>query len=378
MDNFTFYNPVKIIFGKGQIKTLAQEIPQDKRILITYGGGSIKKNGVYNQVKQALKGYVIYEFGDIEPNPKYETLMRAVRFCRDHNIDFLLAVGGGSVIDGTKFIAAAVDFKGEPWDLVIKKAPFTKALLIGTVLTIPAAGSEMNCNSVISKVDSQDKIALVNPLLFPKFSILDPQTTYTLPAKQTANGIIDAFVHVMENYLTYPAQALLQERMAEGILTTLIAEGPKALNDPENYDVRANIMWCAAMALNGLLATGVSGDWSSHRIGHEITALYGLDHAETLAILLPSVMHIKREQKRDKILQYAERIWNVNNETQAIAKTREFFESLGVKTHLSDYDITTEAIPKLLAQLERHGHTALGEHQDITLSQSEEILKHSL
>jgi NADP-dependent alcohol dehydrogenase len=382
MRNFSFYNPVKIIFGKGQIAALAHEIPTDKRVLIAYGGGSIKKNTVYDQVKQALHSYQVFDFGGIEPNPRYATLMQAVHFIRENNIDFVLAVGGGSVIDGTKFIVAAVDFVGEPWDLVVKHASFAKALPFGTVLTLPAAGSEMNSNAVISR--GQDKLAFNSPLLFPKFSILDPEVTYTLPSEQISNGIIDAFVHVIEQYLTYPVNALLQDRIAEGILLTLIEEGPKALTDPQNYDVRANIMWCSCMALNGLIATGVPTDWSTHRIGHQITAIYGLDHAQTLAILLPSVMQVKRDKKQAKLLQYAERVWGIKNGkkediiAQTITKTREFFENLGVKTHLRDYNISRDAIPKFLALLKKHGMITLGEHQDINLQQSEAILKLSL
>jgi NADP-dependent alcohol dehydrogenase len=382
LENFAFYNPVKIIFGKNQITELSNEIPNDKRILIIYGGGSIKKNNVYDQVKKALQGYTVFEFGGIEPNPRYETLMKAVQFVRQNNVDFILAVGGGSVIDGTKFIVAAVNFDGEPWDFVLDQSLIKTALPFATVLTLPAAGSEMNCNAVVSR--GEDKLAFRNSLLYPKFSILDPETTYTLPNRQTSNGIIDTFVHVMEQYLTYPVNSPLQARWSEGILLTLIEEGSKALRDPHNYDVRANIMWCSTMALNGLLCCGVPDDWSTHRLGHQLTALHGLDHGQTLAILLPSVMYVKRDKKREKLLQYAERVWNIDTGSdeqkisQAIKKTREFFETLGVKTHLKDYNISEEFIPKALALLKKHGFTAMGEHQDITLRGSEVIYKRSL
>ena len=384
MNNFIFHNPTKIIFGKNQISQLANQISQDKRILITYGSGSIKQNNVYDQVITALSGHSVFEFGGIEPNPKYETLIKAVQIVKENHINFLLAVGGGSVIDGTKFIAAAVDFKGDPWDIIIKKTPLQTAMPFGTVLTLPAAGSEMNCRSVISRVASEDKLPLINPLVYPKFSILDPETTYTLPPKQTSNGIIDSFAHVIEQYLTYPADAPVQDRMAEGLLSTLIEEGPKALEKPNDYTVRANIMWASTMALNELISVGLPTDWAAHRISHELTVCHGLDHGQTIAVLLPSVMYVKRDKKHAKLVQYAERVWNITtgNEEQkalqAIDKTREFFENLGVKTHLRDYNITQSDIPKLLAQLERHGHIALGEHQDIDLEQSEEIFRLSL
>lgn len=380
MLNFNYCNPVRIYFGKGQVENLRQELSLDKRILLTYGGGSIKKNGVYDAVMKELEGYTVFEFGGIEPNPHYDTLVKAANVAKENNVDFLLAVGGGSVVDGTKFIAAAACFDGEPWDLVLKKYPVEAALPLGCVLTLPATGSEMNCNSVITKTDTCDKMPFIDPMVYPKFSILDPTYTFTLPSRQIANGIIDSFVHVIEQYLTYPVNAPLQDRFSEGILQTLIEEGPKTLKDPTDYDSRANFMWCATMALNGLIGQGVPGDWSTHMIGHEITAKYGLDHAQTLAIVLPSLMYVKHIGKKDKLLQYAERIWGVNEGSdeeriqQAIDKTRQFFESLGVGTHLSDYGIGEDAVPELVDQLSRHGRIDIGERGDISLEQSKEIL----
>jgi len=381
MLNFTFQNPTKILFGKGQIATIAREIPREQRVLITYGGGSIKRNGVYGQVMAALAGRTVFEFAGIEPNPTYETLMEAVRTVREQNIDFLLAVGGGSVIDGTKFIAAAAPFEGEPWDILAKHARIERALPLGSVLTLPATGSEMNSGSVVTRRTTQDKLAFMHPLVYPRFSVLDPSTTLTLPPRQIGNGVVDAYTHIMEQYLTYPVNAPVQDRFAEGLLLTLIEEGPKALAAPEDYDVRANIMWCATMALNGLIGAGVPGDWATHMIGHEITALHGLDHAQTLAIVLPSVMAVKREAKRAKLLQYAARIWGLTDGDEemriaaAIAKTREFFAQVGVKTYLCDYGIGADTVPALLAQLERHKLTALGERQDIDLATSQTILE---
>ncbi|MDS4026846.1 MAG: alcohol dehydrogenase [Candidatus Contendobacter sp.] len=384
MLNFTFHNPTKILFGKGQIAAIAQEIPQGQRVLMTYGGGSIKQNGVYDQVMAALAGRAVIEFAGIEPNPTYETLMNAVQIVREHHIDFLLAVGGGSVVDGTKFIAAAAPFQGEPWDILAKRAPIRSALPLGAVLTLPATGSEMNGGSVVTRRATQDKLAFIHPLVYPRFSVLDPIVTFTLPPRQIGNGVVDAYTHIMEQYLTYPVNSPVQDRFAEGLLLTLIEEGPKALATPENYDVRANIMWCATLALNGLIGAGVPGDWATHMIGHEITALHGLDHAQTLAIILPSVMAAKRDQKRAKLLQYAERVWSLSTGGEderidaAIAKTREFFARMGVGTYLRDYGIAADTVPALLAQLERHRMTALGEHQDINLTASRRILELSV
>lgn len=384
MLNFTFYNPTKILFGKSQIASIAREIPKDQRILITYGGGSIKQNGVYDQVMAALAGRTVFEFAGIEPNPTYETLMEAVRVAREKNVDFLLAVGGGSVIDGTKFIAAAAPFEGEPWDILAKRARIRKALPLGAVLTLPATGSEMNSFAVVTRRASQDKLAFGHPLVYPRFSVLDPSTTLTLPPRQIGNGVVDAFTHIMEQYLTYPVNAPVQDRFAEGLLLTLIEEGPKALATPDDYDVRANIMWCATLALNGLIGAGVPGDWATHSIGHEITALHGLDHAQTLAIVLPGMMTVKRDNKRAKLLQYAARVWGLSSGGEearidaAIAKTREFFERMGVRTCLRDYGIGADAIPALLAQLERHGLNKMGEHGDIDLAASRRILELSV
>ncbi len=379
MNNFTFHNPTRILFGRGRIADLAREIPAAARVLITYGGGSIVKTGTLAEVKAALSGFTLFEFPGIEPNPTYETLMRAVELARREHIDFLLAVGGGSVIDGTKFIAAAIPFAGEPWDILVKRAKITSAVAFGSVLTLPATGSEMNNGAVITKRATNDKLAFSNSRLYPRFSVLDPSKTFTLPPRQVANGVVDAFVHITEQYLTYPADAKVQDRIAEGLLLTLIEEGPRALSEPGNYAVRANLMWTATMALNGLIGAGVPNDWATHMLGHELTALHGLDHAQTLAVVLPAMLQVRRSEKRGKLLQYADRVWGLRDgdeETridQAIARTREFFGSLQVPTRLSGYGIGKDAIPALLAQLERHGMTALGEHQSFNLAGSRQV-----
>ncbi|PZO36865.1 MAG: NADH-dependent alcohol dehydrogenase [Pseudanabaena frigida] len=380
MENFAFYNPVKILFGKGQIANIATEIPADAKILITYGSGSIKINGVYEQVTASLSGHNFLEFGGIEANPHLETLLKAVELIRSEGIDFLLAVGGGSVVDGTKFIAAAVPFDGDPWDILAKQAPVKTAMPFGAILTLPATGSEMNTSSVITKWETQEKLFFSSPLVFPRFSILDPETTFSLPLRQVSNGIVDAFTHVMEQYLTYPVNAPLQDRMAESILKTLIEEGPKTFADLHNYEARANVMWCATMALNGLIGVGVPQDWATHMIGHELTALHGLDHAQTLAIVLPNLLTVRRDRKRQKLLQYAERVWGLVDSTEesridlAIAKTRDFFEVVGIRTKLSDYGVGLDVIPLITDRFEKRGFVALGEHQDVTPKVVEQIL----
>jgi NADP-dependent alcohol dehydrogenase len=388
MLNFDFYNPTRIIFGKNRLESIDKYIPADATVLITYGRGSAKKSGLIDKVKTVLGNRKVYEFGGIEPNPRYETLVKAVEIVRNENIDFLLAVGGGSVIDGTKFIALASYYDGDPRDLLkygLAPIPLDvvgKAVPFGTVLTLPASGSEMNNGAVISY--EHGKYPLLCELAFPKFSILDPTITFTLPKIQVANGVIDAFVHVIEQYLTYPVDARVQDRIAEGILQTLIEIGPTTVAEPENYDARANHVWSATVALNGIIGVGVPWDLTTHLIGHELTALFGIDHGQTLAIVLPSVLEVRRARKRAKLLQYAERVWHIESGSEeekidlAIQKTREFFECLGVKTCLSQYGIGAEKIPVIIEQLKAHGMTALSETQDLTLDISQKILERAV
>jgi NADP-dependent alcohol dehydrogenase len=381
MQNFTFHNPTRIIFGEGQIAALDTEVPREARVLITYGGGSIKSNGVLAQVQAALGDRIWFMFGGIEPNPTYETLMQAVALAREKQIDFLLAVGGGSVIDGTKFIAAALKFDGEPWDILSRQAHVNDAMPFGSVLTLPATGSEMNNGGVITYRARGDKLPFRSEATYPLFSVLDPTTTYSLPPRQIANGVVDAFVHIVEQYLTYPVDAKVQDRFAEGLLITLTEIGPQALAEPHNYDVRANLMWTATLALNGLIGAGVPQDWATHMLGHEITALHGLDHAQTLAIVLPAMLSVRRESKRAKLLQYAERVWNITQGTEderitaAITATRMFFERMTVGTRLRDYQLGGDSIAALIAKLEEHGMTALGEHGDVTPEVSRQVFQ---
>jgi NADP-dependent alcohol dehydrogenase len=385
MLNFDFYNPTRILFGKDRLESIDKYVPADASVLITYGGGSAKKSGLIDKVKTVLGNRKVYEFGGIEPNPRYETLVKAVEIVRNKNIDFLLAVGGGSVIDGTKFITLASSYDGDSHDLLkygfvpIPLDVVGKTIAFGTVLTLPATGSEMNNGAVISY--EHGKYPVLSELAFPKFSILDPTLTFTLPKIQVANGVIDAFVHVTEQYLTYPVDARVQDRIAEGILQTLIEIGQTTVAEPENYDARANHVWSATVALNGIVGAGVPVDWATHMIGHELTALFGIDHGQTLAIVLPSLLEVRREQKRAKLLQYAESVWHIESGSEeekvdlAIQKTREFFESLGVKTRLSQYGVGVDQIPVIVEQLKAHGLTALSETQDLTLDISQKILE---
>ncbi len=368
MENFEFCNPVRIFFGKEQIPKIASQIPSGNKVMLIYGGGSIFKNGVYDKIKEALSRFDVTEFGGIEPNPTYETSMKAVEVIKEKKIDFLLAAGGGSVIDAAKFIGAAVLYRfGDPWNILAKNAPVTGSLPFGTILTLPATGSEMNKNSVISRKSTTEKLAFSSPFSYPKFSVLLPDAAGTLPRNQVANGIVDAFVHVIEQYLTYPVNAPIQDRFAEAILITLIEEGPKAYANPSDYEAMSNLMWSATMALNGLISCGVPGDWSVHDIGHELTAFHGIDHARTLAIVLPGLWKALREEKKEKLLQYGERVWNIKNGTEkeridsAIEKTVNFFESVGIKTRLIDYGVGRETIDRIVSRFEERKSVALGD-----------------
>lgn len=385
MLNFDFENPTKLMFGQGKIADIAAEIPGNARVLITYGGGSIKKNGVLEQARNALAGHYVGEFGGIEPNPDYDTLLKAVEIVRSDKIDFLLAVGGGSVIDGTKFIAAASCYAGDPWEIVLSRgAKINTAVPVGVILTLPAAGSESNHRAVISRKSMNAKISIYSRDIFPRFAVLDPAVTYSLPPSQISNGVVDAFMHVLEQYLTYPVGAKVQERFSEGLLLTLLEEGPRALAEPLNYEVRSNIMLSATLALNGFIGSGVPNDWSTHMVGHELTALYGIEHACTLTLLLPAMLKIKKEDKRSRLLQYAERIWGIKDGDEeqiidaAIEKTREFFEIMQLKTRLSDYGLTADNIPEILEHLKKHDMVQLGENKDVTPEVVRQVLELSL
>lgn len=383
MLNFELYNPTNLIFGKGQIEKIANLIPAEAKILIAYGGGSIFKNGIYDQVKAALQDRTVVEFGGIEPNPHYETLMKAVTIIKEQNIDFILAVGGGSVIDGVKFMSAAAHFEGNPMDILQKRLlikDLSKVVPFGTVLTIPATGSEMNSGAVVTIEATQEKLSFGGSALFPKFSICDPTVIHSLPKRQLQNGVVDAYTHVLEQYLTYPHDGFLQDRISESILQTLIEIGPKVVEDPTNYALASNFMWSCTMALNGLIQKGVPSDWATHMIGHELTALYGIDHARTLAIICPHLYQVMFETKKGKLAQYGKRIFNLSGTDdeiaqEAINKTVAFFHTMGMQTKLSEYTKDYEKTADFIAQrFEERGWKALGEKQNITLEKVREIV----
>jgi NADP-dependent alcohol dehydrogenase len=368
MQSFIYKNPTEILFGRGMIREITGRIPKDQGVLFLYGGGSIKKNGVYEQIKAALKGHRVTEFCGVEANPLYETCLKAVETVKKEKIGFILAVGGGSVLDGAKFIAAAVCFTGaDPWAILREHGANVKgALPIGAVLTLPATGSEANGNSVISRKATQEKLHFYSPYVFPVFSVLDPETTFSLPVRQVRNGIVDAFVHVMEQYMTYPAHAPLQDRMAEALLQTLIEIAPAVLKKPKDYESRATFMWSATLALNTLIGCGVPQDWSTHMIAHELTAFYGLDHAETLAIVLPGVWQYKLTAKKKKLEQYGRRVWNVKTAKEAIMKTEAFFHSMKMPTRFGDYKIDAREAARKVRERFTERDSVFGEHKDIT------------
>ncbi len=378
MNNFIFQNTTKLIFGKGMIARLAKEIPAGKKVMITFGGGSVKENGVYNQVKAAMAGRDYVEFWGIEANPAVETLRKAVELGRKEKVDFLLAVGGGSVLDGTKLIGGGLCYEGDAWDLVLCGL-IPASIPVGTVLTLPATGSEMNGNGVISNHTTKEKFSFVGP--YPVFSILDPEVTYTLPKHQIACGIADTFVHVMEQYMTCPTeQSRLMDRWAEGILSSLIEIAPQIMEDPTNYDLMADFMLCATMALNGFVGMGVRQDWCTHMIGHELTALHGITHGETLVMVYPAVMRTLLTKKRAKLLQFGARIWGLRVgpldvcATQVADKTEEFFRSLGLRTRLSEAGIGQDTIDEVARRFTDR-QAAYGEDGDVTGDVAREILE---
>lgn len=373
MNNFEFKNPTKIIFGKNQISKLNTQIPEKATILMLFGGGSIMKNGIYNQVKDSLKDYNIIEFGGITANPEYNYLIKALEIIKNKSIDYLLAVGGGSVIDGTKFIAAAAKYNGDsPWDILKNRIKINDALPFATVLTLPATASEMNSGAVISRKDTNEKLGMGGPALFPQFSILDPTVIESIPKRQIANGLTDSFMHVLEQYLTYPTGALLQDRFSESILKTIIEVAPKLMKDNSDYKAAANFMWSCTMALNGLIYLGVPTDWVTHAIGHELTALYNIDHARTLAIIAPNLYKHAFETKKDKLVQLGERVFDINTgtkdekATKCIDGIQNFFHSLEIKTSISDYtDNYKDAANIISNRFTERDWLTLGEHKNI-------------
>jgi NADP-dependent alcohol dehydrogenase len=385
MNNFQYKNPTKILFGKGQMENLATEIPENAKVLMLFGGGSIKTNGIYAQVSKALSKFEVIEFGGIPANPEYDVLMEALDIIKTENITFLLAVGGGSVIDGTKFLSAAALYEGEePWDILSKNIRTLKGMPFGSVLTLPATGSEMNSGAVITREETKEKFAMGGPGLFPVFSILDPEVVKSIPQRQIANGLADAFTHVLEQYMTYSVDAKLQDRIAESVLQTLIEVAPVILKDTTDYKAASNFMWSCTMALNGLIQQGVPSDWAVHMMGHELTALFGIDHARTLAIIAESHYKVNFDDKKDKLAQYATRVWNVTEGTKeekaeaGIKKTTEFFHSIGIKTKLSEYTEDYKGTAQIISKrFEERGWKGLGEHGKVTPQVVEKIVEMS-
>lgn len=380
MNNFEYCNPVRIVFGKGQIARLSDLIPKGSKILMTYGGGSIKSNGVYDQVKTALAGFEVVEFGGIEPNPQFSTLMKAVEIVKKEKVNFLLSVGGGSTLDGTKFIAAAAEYEGDdPWDILEKGAPVVKAIPIGDVITLPATGSEMNCLAVISKKETTEKLAFGSPCVFPQFSIIDPTVTFSLPLRQVANGIADTFVHVVEQYVTHPQNAPLQDRQAEALLLALVEEAPKVFAAPNDYETRANLFWMATQALNGWLNVGVAQCWATHNIGHELTAQTGVDHGRSLALVLPGVWRSQRKEKGEKIAQLGRRVFGIVESDldkaidETIVATKNFFSSLGINATRAEYGVTDEVVQAIAKLVDSRG-VKFGDRQNIDGAKIVEIM----
>ncbi len=380
--NFTYNNPTQIYFGQSQISNIKNAIPTDQKVLVIYGSGSIKKNGVYDQVKAALTDHSWLEFSGVEPNPTKETLDKAIALVKKENIDFILAVGGGSVIDGSKFVAAGAKYDGESWDILTGKHSVSEAIPLGAILTLPATGSESNSGAVITQAATQDKLVFMAPAVQPLFAVLDPDVMKSLPERQLINGIVDAWVHTCEQYITLPSDAMVQDGYAQTLLKNLLVLGEN-FSHRDNDAWRANLMWTANQALNGLIGSGVPHDWATHMIGHEITALWHVDHARSLAIVQPALLRNQIESKRAKLEQMGKTVFALEESAELAERTinaiEAFYHSLDVSTQLSEYNETkAQAIEAVLAQLESHGMTALGENQAITLEKTRQILEEAI
>jgi len=372
--NFTYHNPTAINFGEGQIKSIVNYISKDQKVLVVYGGGSIKNNGVYEQVSNALEGYTWFEFSGVEPNPTVETMNKAVQVVRDNDIDFVLAVGGGSVIDGCKYLVGAALYEGDAWDFLDGSAEIKEALPLGVILTLPATGSESNSAAVVSKKATDEKRFFYSPLVYPKFAVLDPATMSTLSDRQLANGLVDAFVHTCEQYITYPTDAIVQDGFAETLLKGLVTLAD-TWDDRRNPAWQKNLMWIANQALNGLIGSGVPQDWATHFIGHELTAFYGLDHARSLAVVQPQLLRVMAEDKNDKLMQMGKNVFGISDDNEAVIKAIEnLYKKVGISTNLNDYEIDDKVISNITTALEKHGMSAIGENANITLEQSSKIL----
>ncbi|MEA3320261.1 MAG: iron-containing alcohol dehydrogenase [Bacillota bacterium] len=387
MENFTFYNPTKLLFGKGQLETLPQEMEAyGKNVLLVYGGGSIKRSGLYDNVISTLHkaGATITELAGVEPNPRLSTVRKGIELCKENQIDFLLAVGGGSVIDCTKAIAAGAKYDGDVWDIVLRKHIATEALPFGTVLTLAATGSEMNAGSVITNWETNEKYGWGSPVTFPKFSILDPVNTFTVPKDHTVYGIVDMMSHVLEQYFHQTTNTPLQDRMCEAVLTTVMETAPKLLEDLESYEHRETILFNGTIALNGMLQMGYRGDWATHGIEHAVSAIYDIPHAGGLAILFPNWMEHVMDANLGRFKQLAVRVFGVQDNgssdkeiaLEGIRRLREFWSSLGAPTRLADYDIDGKNINKMAEHVMSRG--AVGNFKSLSHEDVTSILKASL
>ncbi|WP_077624079.1 iron-containing alcohol dehydrogenase [Sediminibacillus massiliensis] len=388
MQNFTYYNPTKLIFGKGQLDQLKTEVPQyGKKVLMVYGGGSIKRNGLYDQVKNTLAeiGAEVFELSGVEPNPRVSTARKGVDICKTEGIEFLLAVGGGSTIDCTKAIAAGAKYDGDVWDIVTKQAPADDALPFGTVLTLAATGSEMNAGSVITNWETNEKYGWGSPHTFPKFSILDPVNTFSVPRNQTIYGIVDMMSHALEHYFHHETNTLLQDRMVESILITVMETAPKLLDDLESYEHRATILYNGTMALNGVVNMGYRGDWATHNLEHAVSAVHDIPHGGGLAIIFPNWMKHCLDENPARFKQLAVRVFNVDPEgksdreagLEGIEKLREFWNSIDAPSQLRDYDITEDSI-ELMAEKTVVANPEFGNFKKLNKEDSLQILRASL
>jgi len=374
---YTYFNPTAVEFGEGKIESIVNYIDKNQKILVVYGGGSIKKNGVFEQVSKALEGFTWFEFSGVEPNPSVETLNKAVEFIKENKIDFVLAVGGGSVIDGSKYIVAASVYEGDGWDFLEGKT-IEKALPLGAILTLPATGSESNPTAVISKYSTNEKRYFASPLVFPKFAVLDSTVMNSLDDRQLANGLVDAFVHICEQYLTYPNSSLLHDGYAQTILKGLHT----LAQDWQNRRTalwQENLMLLANQALNGFIGSGVPQDWATHMIGHELTAVYGLDHARSLAVVQPHLLRVMIKEKQEKLVQMGKEVFDMPHNYEMVIEAIEYmYHSIGVSTKLKDYNIDDKVVENVTKALEKHGMSKIGERGTITLEKVAQILELSM
>ncbi|MCB9096574.1 MAG: iron-containing alcohol dehydrogenase [Aliarcobacter sp.] len=374
---YTYFNPTAVEFGEGKIESIVNYIDKNQKILVVYGGGSIKKNGVFEQVSKALEGYTWFEFSGVEPNPSVETLNKAVEFIKENKIDFVLAVGGGSVIDGSKYIVAASVYEGDGWDFLEGKT-IEKALPLGAILTLPATGSESNPTAVISKYSTNEKRYFASPLVFPKFAVLDSTVMNSLDDRQLANGLVDAFVHTCEQYLTYPNSSLLHDGYAQTILKGLHT----LAQDWQNRRTalwQENLMLLANQALNGFIGSGVPQDWATHMIGHELTAFYGLDHARSLAVVQPHLLRVMIKDKQEKLVQMGKEVFDMPHNYEMVIEAIEYmYHSIGVSTKLKDYNIDDKVVENITKALEKHGMSKIGEKGTVTLEKVAQILELSM